>query len=437
MPADKLPNQPAEQPNPEERAPAREQTEERAIQAIGEPLQEVPEPKQAPAAPTPRKDAEPGDTGRGGGGALQGRAAGGVAQQFGKRLATLAAKRVATSAAVSAAAATAPVWVPIALVVAIIVGVVILVVLIFLIFAGVPSPQKGLSGHVDSDPKGGEVLALSARAGDSDAQTLLRTTQIEEKKNLLTRLKEGGECANQPAEGDACQPFPPEVQQKLNELFSQIAALLDEMSFLVRDTTSDLFLEKRTALNLLLGQVGIASGLAPPEFSPQEAYQALADAPNLLRYLDLQRDNGSPLAYPEPPGTFNALQGIADPVDGKRHRRNGYLFDAEPLAIVYANWDGEVVAVEQWNNETSAVTVRAPAGTYEAIYGHISPLVVEGTKVVRGDEIGMAVDRGAQSAVSLRVRSANGRWIDWAVEPWRIRSSVDQNDSAATILGGG
>lgn len=414
-----------------------------------------PAPRIAPPAPAPTPQQAKQELARqhppAGGGAAGGVAekAGQAALQTGAKVAVQAGARAATMAAASA---SAPFLVPVALGVVLVFGVLTLGLIIFMVFAGAPGPQKGISGHVPSDPKGSQTLALAARGGDPNAQKVLALKQIDDNNKLVARWKQpGGLCANPSSDSKYlnlnptpapntvyaadCKPFPPETQTKLNGLFDQITGTQNELTNLIGDTTSDQFLQKLTDLHGEIGQVLITANVISWAKDGQDAYTIFTNAPSIVSWLNLQLDHSASLGYPQPYETFNALQTTPDSSDGKQHRRNGYLFEADPYTNVYANWDGTVSSIDQWNDGTTGVRVQSTSGSFDAFYGHIIPSVTEGQVIKRGDLIGQVADKGADSSVAVRVRSTDGRWIDWAVDPWRIRPSVGENDSADTVEG--
>ena len=79
---------------------------------------------------------------------------------------------------------------------------------------------------------------------------------------------------------------------------------------------------------------------------------------------------------------------------------------------VRAAWSGEVIAISRWYGREYGVTVRSSSG-YETTYGHISPRVSVGDRVLPGDVLGTVV----VDHVDVKMRNSKGNYVDFAALP--------------------
>ena len=135
------------------------------------------------------------------------------------------------------------------------------------------------------------------------------------------------------------------------------------------------------------------------------ALPSAADVSDLLRWQQVG-DSG---AY--------VSSGFHDWRTASRYRRvvglhAGYDIAMLPGAAVRTPWAGEVVAITPWYGRELGVTIRLQNG-WEATFGHIETSLFVGQVLRRGDVVGSVV----VDHVDVKMRSADGRFIDFNAEP--------------------
>ncbi|MBN9415426.1 MAG: peptidoglycan DD-metalloendopeptidase family protein [Candidatus Eremiobacteraeota bacterium] len=123
-----------------------------------------------------------------------------------------------------------------------------------------------------------------------------------------------------------------------------------------------------------------------------------------------------------------------------RYRGHAGLHLGYDVAMPYgcqfsAGWAGTVTSIVLWSGEEYGITVQHPDGS-SVTYGHVSPKVTIGQRVLPGEPIGTI----AYNHVDVKMRDANGNYVDfggngrvlpapqWAVEqPVASREMVMAN----------
>ncbi len=157
---------------------------------------------------------------------------------------------------------------------------------------------------------------------------------------------------------------------------------------------------------------------------------------NLEDYIKFANSKGSNLQNPLSYGMFNSPR-TANASTGRRSDglHNGYDFPAPAGTPVIAGWDGTVGPNPPYNYEASSWALEVNSGTFIVIYGHINitnpELRTVGTKVTKGEQIGTVYD----NHLDIKIKSEDGRWIDWGGSTWKVRtgSSYDANNNTATV----
>ncbi len=126
---------------------------------------------------------------------------------------------------------------------------------------------------------------------------------------------------------------------------------------------------------------------------------------SLAQYMDLVRKFYSPAVVSS---TFYDWRDVS------KYRRvaglhNGYDIAMPAGTAVVAGWSGEVTDIVQWYGQEYGVTVKSSGNIY-VTYGHITPLVSVGQKVVPGTLLGLVV----VDHVDVKMRDGNYSYIDFA-----------------------
>lgn len=150
-------------------------------------------------------------------------------------------------------------------------------------------------------------------------------------------------------------------------------------------------------------------------------------AEGLKEYVKLANEHGAKLKMPGP-GNFNAWR---DPNSETGRRRaglhNGFDFMASAGSPVIAGWPGEVTKISKSKGSGYFISVRDPSGKFFTIYGHVSPEVKKGDKIVPGQRIATIFNYHTPH-LDLKIRSNDGRFINYAAKPWYARLPGKNNN---------
>jgi hypothetical protein len=200
---------------------------------------------------------------------------------------------------------------------------------------------------------------------------------------------------------------------------------------------------KRVALSLLLSSVVSAKPLTPAPAvvkklssryklpTPVSSAGMTSGARDLADYVALQQRFF--------PGAV-VTAGFYDWRTTSRYRGHAGLHLGYDVAMPYgcpfsAGWAGTVTSIVLWSGEEYGITVQHPDGS-SVTYGHVSPKVTIGQRVLPGEAIGTI----AYNHVDVKMRDAHGNYVDfggngrvlpapqWAVEqPVASREMVMAN----------
>lgn len=157
---------------------------------------------------------------------------------------------------------------------------------------------------------------------------------------------------------------------------------------------------------------------------------------NLEEYISFTNAHGSNLQNPPSYGMFNSPR-TANASTGRKEDglHNGYDFPAPAGTPVIAGWDGTVGPNPPYNYEASSWALEVNNGNFIVIYGHINitnkALFQVGTKVAKGEQIGTVYS----DHLDIKIKSEDGRWIDWGGSAWKVRTgnSYSANNNTATV----